>query len=234
MANSKKTQKQTASSSMKFTFWMIGLVAVGILAFIFLGNHSKNEDNANPKEAAAIDYANQPFMGEASAPVSIIEFGDYKCPACKDFAENTVPVILKELVDTGKAKFYFMNDSFINIDSKRSAQFAESVFHELGNDPFWKFHELLYKKQPEDEKADIFTEEFLIATLKEVASDEDVDKVAKHFQAEKSKAAWQKDMDYAEKLGVTGTPTLFVNGKKFEGQTLDDLVEMVEKAAKEK
>jgi protein-disulfide isomerase len=39
-------------------------------------------------------------------------------------------------------------------------------------------------------------------------------------------------MDYAEKLGVTGTPTIFVNGEKFEGQTIDDLKEMVAKAAK--
>ncbi|MBV7507071.1 DsbA family protein [Bacillus sp. sid0103] len=232
MAKNNNNRKKEAKSSSAFTFWMIGLVAVFILGFIFLGNHSKQEDKTT---AIKIDYSNQPYKGKESAPVSIIEFGDYKCPNCKNFANDVVPIIEKELVDTGKAKFYFMNDSFINVDSTRSAKFAESVFQELGNETFWKFHELLYEKQPVDtkyEKIDLFTEEFLVDTLKEVASGSDVDKVVKNFQAKKSDNAWNKDMDYAEKLGVTGTPTIFVNGEKFDGQTIDDLKDMVEKAAK--
>ncbi|GHH97725.1 DsbA family protein [Neobacillus kokaensis] len=236
MANKKKNSKQAANSSSKFVFWMIGLVAVCLLAFIFLSNQTDKKDEATTK-TNEIDYSNQPFIGDKDAPVSIIEFGDYKCPICKEFTHNAVPYIQKELVDTGKAKFYFMNYSFINIDSVRSAQFAEAVYQELGNDMFWKFHELLYQKQPEDtkyEKIDLFTEKFLTDTLKEVASDQEVDKVVKNFQGEKSMAAWQKDMDYVKQLGVTGTPTMFVNGKMFTGKTMDDLKEMVKKAAKEK
>jgi len=233
MAKNKNNKKnQAKSSSTTFTFWVVGLVAVFILAFIFLGNHSKKQEETKGTE---IDYSNQPFLGEKSAPVSIIEFGDYKCPNCKNFDKNVVPIIQQELVNTGKAKFYFMNDSFINVDSTRSAKFAESVFQELGNETFWKFHDLLFEKQPEDtkyEKVDLFTEDFLVDTLKEVASDSDVDKVVKNFQDKKSDKAWDKDMDYAEKLGVTGTPTIFVNGEKFEGQTIDDLKEMVAKAEK--
>ncbi|MBT2727349.1 thioredoxin domain-containing protein [Bacillus sp. ISL-75] len=232
MANNNKNKKKEAKSSSTFTFWMIGLVAVFILGFIFLGNHSKQQDKTTTTK---IDYSNQPFLGEKSAPVSIIEFGDYKCPNCKNFAKDVVPIIQQELVDTGKAKFYFMNDSFINVDSTRSAKFAESVLQELGNETFWKFHDLLFEKQPEDtkyEKIDLFTEDFLVDTLKEVASGSDVDKVVKNFQAKKSDNAWNKDMDYAEKLGVTGTPTIFVNGEKFDGQTIDDLKDMVEKASK--
>lgn len=234
MANNNKNKKTESKSSSKFIFWIIGLVAVGILALIVFGNHSKDQEEA---KGIKIDYSNQPFLGKESAPVSIIEFGDYKCPNCKEFAQGVVPTIQKELVDTGKAKFYFMNDSFINVDSTRSAKFAESVFHELGNEAFWKFHDLLFEKQPEDpqyEKIDVFTEKFLIDTLKEMANDQEVEKVVKHFQSEKSKEALDKDMNYVEKLGVTGTPTIFVNGKKFEGQNMDDLISMVEEASKEK
>jgi protein-disulfide isomerase len=230
MANHKKGSN---SSSTKFVFWLVGLVAIAIIGFIFLGNHSKSD--TKPKQV--IDYAEQPYLGNKSATVSIIEFGDYKCPNCKNFAENVIPAIQQELVDTGKAKLYFLNDSFINTDSIRSAKFAESVFQELGNEAFWVFHDLLYKKQPEDpkyEKMDIFDEKFLTDTLKEVANERDVNKVVEHFRAKKSESAWQKDMDLAEKLGVTGTPTLFVNGKLFEGKSLDDLTEMVNQAAKAK
>ncbi|MDQ6600103.1 DsbA family protein [Bacillus salipaludis] len=236
MANNKKNTKQQGSSS-KFTFWMIGLIAVCILGFIFLGNHNKKVEKPASKSEVAIDYSGQPFLGKSSAPVSIIEFGDYKCPNCKNFAEGVIPVIQKELVDTGKAKLYFFNDSFINVDSERAAKFAEAVYHELGNDTFWKFHDLLYKKQPEDpkyEKMDVYDKKFLTNTLKEVAKEDEVNKVVAYFDANKANAAWQTDMDYVTKLGVTGTPTIFVDGKMFQGKSLDDLKDMVDKAAKGK
>lgn len=235
MAKNNNRKKNESSSSSKFIFWVIGLIAVGVLALIFLGNHT--DDKKEEANKVKIDYRNQPYLGKESAPVSIIEFGDYKCPNCKNFGSSVVPVIEKELVDTGKAKFYFFNDAFIYVDSTRSAKFAESVYEELGNETFWKFHEHLYSLQPkeqEKEKMDIYTEDFLINALKNVASETDVDKVVKNFRANKSKAAFDKDMDYAEKLGVTGTPTIFVNGKLFEGQTIDDLKDMVEKATKGK
>jgi protein-disulfide isomerase len=232
MANKKKNDRSGSNSSAKFTFWVIGLVVVCIAAFIFLGNHNKKQETTKTNN---IDYSNQPYLGEKTAPVSIIEFGDYKCPNCKNFATNVVPIIEKELIDTGKAKFYFMNYSFINTDSIRSAKFAESVYKELGNDTFWKFHELLYKKQPTEskyEKMDVYTEEFLTSTLKEVASDAEVSKVVKNFQSKGSEDDWNKDMQLADKLGVTGTPTILVNGEMFNGQTIDDLKKMVDAAAK--
>ena len=70
-----------------------------------------------------------------------------------------------------------MNYAFINNDSSRAAEFAETVYKELGNDTFWKFHELLYKKQnAADEKKDVLTESYLEDTLKEVSSDADAKK----------------------------------------------------------
>ncbi|MFB7642270.1 DsbA family protein, partial [Peribacillus butanolivorans] len=177
--------------------------------------------------------SNEPFLGDKSASVSIIEFGDYKCPGCKNFNESVVPEIQKDLIDTGKVKLYFMNYSFINVDSKRAAQFAESVYQELGNDTFWKFHNLLYKNlNPNDEKVDVLTKKYLTDTLKGIASQEDVDKVVKNFDTKKSYAFWKKDMNYAEKLGVSGTPTLLVNGKLFSGQSLDELKNMIDNVSK--
>ena len=231
MANSKKGSK---NSSAKFVFWIVGLVAVFIIGFIFLAPH-KSQNTTTQKEK--IDYTKQPYIGKSKAPVSIIEFGDYKCPNCKNFNAKVIPIIKQELVDTGEAKLYFMNDSFIYTDSTRSAKFAEAVYAVLGNQTFWKFHDSLYQKQPEDskyEKMDVYDEKFLTDTLKEVASDEDVNKVVQYFDAKKSDAAWQKDMDLVAKLNVTGTPTIFVNGKLFDGKTIDDLKKMVDQAAKEK
>lgn len=236
MANNKKNnKKKETNSSSKFIFWVIGLIAVGIIGLFFLNNNSDSDSEQTAKEE--IDYSNQPFLGEESAPVSIVEFGDYKCPNCKNFAETTVPLIVKEFVDSGKAKFYYFHYPFINVDSKRTAKFSEAVYHELGNNKFWEFHELIFKKQPEDikyEKIDVFTKDFLTETLKEIASEDEVNKVVKYFDTKEPEDAWEQDNALGGKLGVTGTPTIFVNGKRFDGQTLDDLNEMVEEASKEK
>jgi protein-disulfide isomerase len=131
MANKKKGNQKQSSA---FTFWIIGLIAVIIIGFIFLANGKKDEDTA----VNEINYKSQPYLGEKSAPVQIVEFGDYKCPVCKTFEKQFFPSIQRELIDTGKAQFYFMNYSFINVDSTRSAKFAESVYQELGNETFWK------------------------------------------------------------------------------------------------
>ncbi|MBT2729534.1 thioredoxin domain-containing protein [Bacillus sp. ISL-75] len=237
MANQKKGSNNTSA---KVIFWMVGLVAVIIMGFIFLAPH-KSQNSTSPKveaykgkSSAQIDYTNQPYLGKSSAPVSIIEFGDYKCPYCKMFNEKVVPII-KQKVDKGEAKLYFINYSFIYTDSTRAAKFAESVYAVLGNKTFWKFHDLLYQKQSEDtkyEKMDIYDGKFLTETLKEIVSDEDVNKVVQYFDSKKADAAWQKDMDLVNTLNVTGTPTIFVNGKL--AKTMDDLINMVDKAANEK
>ncbi|MEH7179071.1 DsbA family protein [Neobacillus vireti] len=229
--NSKKGTKQSSSSS-KFVFWIIGLIAISIIGFIFLANNQKSDNTAKEE----IDYANQPFLGEKSAPVSIVEFGDYKCPNCKNFADNVVPLIVKDFVDTGKAKFYYFHYPFINVDSERTAKFSEAVYHELGNDKFWEFHELIYDKQPEDtryEKVDLFTEDFLTETLQEIASEAEVKKVTAYFDTKDPEEAWKSDEALGGKLGVQGTPTIFVNGKRFDGTTMEDLNKLVEEAAKE-
>lgn len=228
MSSVNKKAKKTKKQSSKFLFWVIGFVTICLVGLIFLSNNAKKE---------AIDYAGQPFLGEKSAPVKIVEFGDYKCPYCKNFNDSLLPSIEKDLIDTGKASLYFMNYSFINVDSTRSAKFAEAVFKELGNETFWKFHELLYKKQPEDSKAeqmDVYTESFLKDTLSDIVSEAEVNKVVNAFKNDEAKEAWEKDMSAASRLGITSTPAIYINGVKFEGNTYNDFKDIVNKAVKVK
>lgn len=205
----------------KKLFWFIGVVAVCLIAIVMLTNAKE--------DAVLIDYEGQPFLGEESAPVEIVEFGDYKCPHCGEFNNTLLPMINQELVETGKAKFYFMNYSFIAADSTTSAQFAETVYEELGNEKFWEFHHLLFANQTNDSgQENLMSEEFLSAVLAEVVTQEEVEKVKLAFSEGKAKDAWDKDMSTANNLGVNSTPTIYIGGKEFTGQTMDDFVEMVD------
>lgn len=229
-SNVNSTKKKTTSSPV-WLFWTIGIVTLGLIIFLFSGALDDNDSSD-----IDISYENQPYLGNDDAPVNIVEFGDYKCPVCKSFNDSFFPLIDQELIQTGKAKFYFMNYPFIHVDSKRSALFGETVYKELGNEEFWKFHKLLYEKQPEDqslERKDIFTEKFLVNTLGEVTTEDNVKKVSGNLEDSKSKEAVETDEALVDDLGVTGTPTLFVNGKRFEGSSIEDLKKMVDDAAKE-
>jgi protein-disulfide isomerase len=226
-----KKTKNNNQSSRVFFYWMVGLVVVCIGVIIILAKVSSASH-----QDATFNYNNEPYVGDKNAPVNIVEFGDYKCPICKNFNATVVPDIYKDLVQTGKAKYYFMNDPFIYTDSTRAAQFAETVYSELGNTAFWKFHDHLYQKQPDGakyESTDVYSITFLQNTLKDVVGDKEAQKVVKAFKQQKYKAALKKDTDYVKKLKIDGTPTIFVDGKLFKGQSYDDLIKLVNEKAKE-
>lgn len=213
--------------SNKTIFWIIAFIIVGMIALIFLNQASKN--------SVTLDVTGQPFVGDENAPVKIVEFGDYKCPACKSFNELLYPQIEEEFVNTGKAAFYFINYSFINVDSHRAAQFAETVYQELGNDAFWKFHDLLFQAVPDDgvsEYLDVLTEDVMKDLLLQIATEEETERVMQAFAENKGKEAWEKDLSIARSLQIQGTPSLFINGQEFTGSSWSEFVEMVEKAAK--
>ncbi|WP_144512082.1 thioredoxin domain-containing protein [Bacillus sp. FJAT-22090] len=208
----------------KKIFWIVGIIVVCIVGIILLTDAKQ--------ESAVIDYTDQPYIGEESAPVEIVEFGDYKCPHCGDFNNTLFPIINEQFVETGKAKFYFMNYSFIAADSTTSAQFAETVYKELGNEKFWTFHDLLFANQTnESGQENVMTDEFLKTVLGKVASPEEIEKVMHAYSESAGKEAWQKDMNEANNLGVTSTPSIFIGGKEFTGSTMDDFSKMVEEAS---
>ena len=74
---------------------------------------------------------------------------------------------------------------------------------------------------------------FLTETLTEIANEEEVNKVVTYFDTKAPEDAWKSDEALGGKLGVQGTPTIFVNGKRFDGQTMEDLNKLVEEAANE-
>jgi protein-disulfide isomerase len=229
----KKKKSTTSNSSARlFFFCVVGLTIICFIAIIMLSNFGKT--NASNASAASFDYQNQPYLGQKNAPVKMVEFGDYKCPICKNFNNTVFPAIDKDLIKTGKVTYYFLNYPFIYTDSTRAALFAETIFHELGNRAFWKFHDQLYSEQPaasKYEKIDLYSTSFLEETLNKVASQTDSEKVAQAFKTKKYESALDKDTSYVNQLGITGTPTFFVNGKLFKGNTYKELIDMVNQAA---
>ncbi|MBJ7455488.1 MAG: DsbA family protein [Thermoleophilia bacterium] len=167
-------------------------------------------------------------IGDAAAPVEIVEFGDTSCPICKEASETTTPEILDRLVRTGQAKFTFRPVAFISNSSERGALAGEAAAKQ---DAMWPLIELIYANQgPESEDwlSDDLLREAVTALGLDVAqweSDYASEAVASAFFD--ADAAWKA-------AGGTGTPTYVVTGPRgtetFDGAVgIDDIEAAVTK-----
>jgi protein-disulfide isomerase len=83
-------------------------------------------------------------LGNPTAPVTMIEFGDLQCPFCRDYAVNALPAIIDEYVRPGKVKLVFTGLVFIGPESEPAlrATYAAGLQGKL-----WNYLDLLYKNQ---------------------------------------------------------------------------------------
>ncbi|WP_052416782.1 thioredoxin domain-containing protein [Paenibacillus sp. FSL R5-0912] len=88
-------------------------------------------------------YEKQPHLGNTDAKVKVIEYADFKCPACKKWKEANRERLKKEFVDSGKAEIFFINYAFIDRDSILAASAGEAIAHQ-NNEIFWGFYEKMY------------------------------------------------------------------------------------------
>ena len=99
-----------------------GLAIAALAAFIFvrpLLTATATSGTGDPSVATAYSA---PVRGSPSAPVTIIEYGDFQCPSCGAFARGTEAELIRRYVDTGKAKLVWKNFAWIGGESKLAAR----------------------------------------------------------------------------------------------------------------
>ncbi|MGR3764299.1 thioredoxin domain-containing protein [Rossellomorea sp. NS-SX7] len=201
------------ASPMKYIVIMTLLIAVLLAAIVMLNNKAKPKDEALESHPST---ENQPTIGEEDAPVSIVEFGDFKCPACKAWGEQIYPKVKGEFIDTGKANLTYVNVLFHGEESILAAQAAESVFKH-DPDSYWEFQKELYKEQPEggNHEAAWVTVDKLVEVA-EKTTDVDIEQLKKDVEGEAAKDQLNIDTNLVEKFSVEQTPTIIINGTKLE------------------
>jgi protein-disulfide isomerase len=151
-----------------------------------------------------------PVHGAKDAVVTIVEFGDLECPACKKAQEN----LNKLLSEEPKAKLIFQNFPLEQIHpwAMRAAKYLDCLGRET-NDSVWKFIATTYDHQAEvnEQNADDKLKEF----VKEAGGDPAAASACA-AQAETDKRV-RESIALGEKLNVNSTPTFFINGRKVTG-----------------
>jgi protein-disulfide isomerase len=186
--------------------WITGAVVVAIVALAIIFR-----PQPSPVEFA---YDQLPVLGDPNAPVKIVEFGDYKCPACKAFSEQIKPQLVQDYIDKGLVSFYFMNLAFIGKDSFTAAYAAQSVFHQ-NNDAFWKYYDALFKNQG-NEYIEWATPDFLVDLAKKEGLEIDFNKLQSDIESSTYASEVDEHIAKARSSGVSSTPTVFVNGVKID------------------
>jgi protein-disulfide isomerase len=149
--------------------------------------------------------------GDENAPVVVVEYADFQCPYCGQFATEPEQQLEAEYVETGQVRFVYRNFAFIGEESIWAAVAAECA---NAQGRFWDYHDKLFAEQNgENEGA------FNRDRLKQFAAELELDSAEFDpcLDTQEYREKIQAESDEARQVGINSTPTLFVNGRKIEG-----------------
>lgn len=168
-------------------------------------SEAKNQPLALDAQAK-IAGGSAPSFGPENAKVTIVEFSDFQCPFCTR-AASVVHQIREKYGD--KVRFVFRQYPLpMHGDAHLAAQAALAA-HQQGK--FWEFHDLLFANQR------ALTRPSLEDYAKQVNLD--VPKLKRALDDQSLKAAVDADVKLGEEVNVSGTPTVFINGKRVANPT---------------
>ncbi len=169
----------------------------------------------DPSRAKSLDVTDTPSKGPADAPVTLVEFADFECPACRAVSPILDAALGKH---SGKVRLFFkhMPLSF----HQRAVPAARAAFAAEKQGKFWEMHKILFEHQPAFDPPD----------LEKYAKDVGLDLV--RFKADSaSEAATERlarDKKQADAAGVDHTPTVYINGREYKGGFQEDFDEWIE------
>ncbi|MES1150363.1 MAG: DsbA family protein [Dongia sp.] len=203
------------------------VIVAGVAGFL-AWQHFQAPSVTEPASAANVDTSKpidsplakaQPddiVIGDANAPITMIEYSSLSCPHCARFAADVMPKIKKDYVDTGKVKF-IPRDFPLNKPAVQAALFAHCTSPML----FYGISEQLFKTQ------DQWLTDNAVDALAQIAATAGMDRAK--FDSCLADKAMETKIVATEKAGqeafnINATPTFIINGIKLEGeQSYDDM-----------
>jgi len=164
-------------------------------------------------------------IGNAEAPITIIEYASLTCPHCANFHAETLPQIKKEWIETGKAKLIYRD-----FPLDKYAASASMIARCAPNDKYFIFLNAFFAQQKNWSRADdpvrVLTQ---LAGLGGMSKD-DVD--ACLANEELQDAILQMRLDGQMEYGINSTPSFVINGKMINNLPYEDFKDILEDAAK--
>lgn len=186
-------------------------VAVGAAVALIVAALALRESGeaAPPTPEPVVDLSGIPqdglVLGSPDARVSLIEYADLQCPACRGYAEAYLPEIVDRYVRPGRVKTEFRGVSFIGPDSEAALRYVLAAGLQ---DRLWQLQEALFRNQGA-ENSGWLTEE-LVRRLGAEIPGLDVDRLVRDARSDEVDALVQEAALQARLAEIAGTPTLAI------------------------
>lgn len=190
----------------------IGALTIAILLIIGLsGNRNGNAQSSSSTTAdpSVLIRSDSPSEGPSGAKVTIVEFADFQCPAC---AEVNPTINAIESAYKNQVRLVYRYFPLPQHTNAVPAAIAAEAANEQGK--FWEMHDLLFKNQTDWENSSNPNEIFT-SYARQLGLDET--KFAAALKDSSVKAKIDEGVKDGNTLGVNATPTLYVNGQKYNG-----------------
>jgi protein-disulfide isomerase len=151
--------------------------------------------------------------GRIGAPITVYEMGDFQCPACREFALTTLPVIDRDYIQSGKVRWVFVNFPLSRIH-KNAIAAAQVAMCAARQNRFWPVHDALYQKQQQWAALDLAWPA-LIALADSVGVGHD--SLLSCLNARATVDAIARDAQGSVRAGANATPTFYIEGGLAEG-----------------
>jgi protein-disulfide isomerase len=175
-------------------------------------------------EAQALGAEDQVLIGDSKtskgdpeAPVIIVEFSEFLCPFCAEHVgvdviasrpidqEKTYQRIMAEYIETGKVRYIFRHYPIHGDPAKKA---AEATLCARDQEKFWEYHDLLFENFG-------FSQEDFSGFAAQLGMN--LDQFSECLSSGRYAQAVEADFSLGQKMGVSGTPTFFINGRKLGG-----------------
>lgn len=226
----KRKHEEQKKASMKKRKRYAGYVLAAALGLILIGIVGSQLMSSSGSTRFG-DLEGQPMMGQEDAAVTIVEFGDYRCPYCREFETDVFPKLKENFIDTGKVKFYFVNFPFLDSNFKGSSSTRAAVATECvyRQDPqqFWDFHHAVYKNQRSEHK-DWATVDYLMSIARDNTEGLDYGELRSCIATQDTLKQVNQDRQLAQQHGVRSTPSVYVNGDLVKNWQYNPLAQKIQ------
>ncbi len=226
---------------------LIGSTIIGLFLMVGLSHGGGVSSGSGSTAAAAqevnikdVKTTNDPYIGNANAPVVMAFWSDYQCPYCKAFEvggvpqiNNTIPPampsIITQYVDTGRLKIVFKDFPFLGNDSITGAEYARAIW-DLYPQQFYNWRVAMFKAQ-DGENQGFGKAASIDSLIKQQFPQLDDAKIKAQIVAKKKSYddAMQADRTEGEAFGIQGTPGFIVGTKLIGGDaTLSDFSAVID------
>lgn len=196
----------------------IGAAVALVVAAVVL--RSDDSSSQPPAPTPLVDLEGIPqdgtILGSADAEVTLIEYADLQCPACRAYTEVVLPPIVAEYVRPGSVKAEYRGVAFIGPDSQKALRFVLAAGLQ---DRLWNLQEAFYRNQGGENSG--WVTDNLIRELAGQISDLDVERLFVDAESAEVETMMGESAAQADAAQIPGTPSLFIQVADEEPYTLE-------------